>query len=173
MLLYCVHKSGIGYVVDDFICDGTAEETVRTIKQREMGKKPYMRIIDPLSKSADMITRKTLFAELYRLGLDDTAFKIASKDIHGGIIRMRDAFASGKLFICDSATITTIQLENWIWNEKKKHLEFTTGKSQTPIKNDDDMPENLYRILLLDAKWVNPNNYISDGDMVYNHYATA
>ena len=70
----------------------------------------------------------------------------ATKDKEGGIAMIEDLLWTENempaLFFSNKLRVTIPQIEGWMYDEKGK-----------PLKEEDDMPENLYRIILQDTQY--------------------
>jgi hypothetical protein len=126
-----------------FICD----EIVR--KLRGMGCRVSTLIIDPLAKgdpNSDL-HEESVYEKManYLVGYG-YALSTASKDKEGGISIIRDYLMTENeipaLFFLDDLRWTTYEVEGWMYD-----------KSGKPSKEEDDMCENLYRLMLLGTQW--------------------
>lgn len=109
-------------------------------------------IIDPLAKSDTnnedaSSTFDKVDAVLANYGyILDTA----SKDKISGIIMLKELLLGPNklpsLFILPDLPRTIVEIEGWMYDDKGDDI----GK---PQKVDDDFPENLYRLALLDTQW--------------------
>lgn len=103
-------------------------------------------VIDPLAKSDDN-NPNTTFGKI-----EDVLFKYgyiletATKDKESGILEINKGLMGPNkipsLFIFRDLVRTIMEMEGWMYDDKK-----------VPIKEDDHMMENLYRILLLDPQY--------------------
>lgn len=107
-------------------------------------------IIDPLSKgdsNQDNTTFDKIAEILMRNGM---ILRVASKDKDSGIIEVKNQLKGPNnepsLFFFDDLTRTVMEIQGYMYEDKGERM----GK---PIKEDDDMMENLYRLSLLDTRW--------------------
>lgn len=109
-------------------------------------------VCDPLAKG-DKNEENTTFDRIDRvLNRHGMVLETATKDKDSGIITINEHLKGPNkkpsLFFFPDLKMTISQLEGWMWDEDAlKRGEF---KAQ---KKDDDFPENLYRILLLDTEY--------------------
>ena len=108
-------------------------------------------IIDPLAKgdsNQDLTTFETIARILAR---HDMMLEVASKDKENGILFIRDHLKGPNnmpsLFFFDDLVRTIMELEGWLYDDSGK-----------PKKVDDHMCENLYRTILLDTKYYDPED---------------
>lgn len=160
VLFIATHPYGKRYVCFEIWDngDGTyiAEEAMRIVSRFNLRVNRVL--IDPLSKSdanSDE-TGNTTFDKinmvLMRHGL---VLEVATKDKTSGILEINNHLKGPNnepsLFFFDDLVITIRQVEGWVYEDKGDNV----GK---PSKVDDDMPENLYRLLLLDTKYEPPDD---------------
>lgn len=156
VLFVATQPDGKRYVCFE-ICengDGTqiAEEAMRLVSRYRLRVNRVL--IDPLSKSdanADQTGNTTydkINQVLMRYGL---VLEVATKDKVSGILEINNHLKGPNnepsLFFFDDLVVTIRQVEGWVYEDKGDDK----GK---PKKVDDDMPENLYRLLLLDTQYV-------------------
>ena len=140
---------------DRYICDeiweygdGTAlgDEIVRKVNQNSYRVNRI--VIDPLSKG-DSNNEETTYQKVFNsLAAYDLPLEVATKDLMGGILSVKDHLKGpnnrSSLFLLDNCIRTLFEIEGYMWDKK-------TGK---PLDVDDHMMENLYRICLLNTKYV-------------------
>ena len=121
-------------------------------------------IIDPLSK-ADSNEENTTFEKVARvLARYDILLETASKNKDAGILQVKEHLMGPNnepsLFIFDDLIYTIKEIESLMW--EKTDLADVEKASKT----EDDMMENLYRLILLDTVYVEPESEYSEG---YTH----
>jgi hypothetical protein len=142
---------------DRYICDeiwdngdGTwvGEEIVRRITRNSYRVNRI--IIDPLSKG-DQNNQETTYQKIFTvLARHGFTLETASKDKDAGILEvkkhLRGPNNKPSIFLLDNCMRTLMEIEGYLWNKD-------TNK---PLDKDDHMLENLYRICLLNTKYVEP-----------------
>jgi len=142
------------YVCDEICQHGSgkviAEEIIRkiTANMYRVGRI----IIDPLAK-ADSNNPQSTFEQIQQvLWAYGHFLETASKDKDSGIITTKDHLLGPNrepsMWIFNDLRRTLFEIEGWMYDSN-------TGK---PMKEDDDMMENLYRIMLLDTQWFPPHD---------------
>jgi len=109
-------------------------------------------ICDPLAKG-DSNNENTTYDKMKLIfARHGYILETASKDKQSGIIEinnhLRGPNKEPSIFFFRDLVRTIHDIEGWIYDED----------TQKPQKVDDDMCENLYRILLLDTKYVDPED---------------
>ena len=106
-------------------------------------------VIDPLAKgdANNPQTNFDIIAEiLMRYGI---VLETATKDKEHGILEIKNHLKGPNnqpsIWFFDDLPRTIYEIEGWMWD-----------KDQKAAKVDDDMMENLYRLLLLGTKWSEP-----------------
>jgi hypothetical protein len=110
-------------------------------------------IIDPLSKGDDQNDENTTFRKIQKkLWRHEIPLQVATKDISSGIVTVKDHLLGPNnkpsLFIFDDCVRVLYEIEGYMWDKE----------TQKPLKENDDMMENLYRLLLLDTQYVDPED---------------
>jgi len=129
--------------------DGTqiGEAIVRKVNQNSYRVNRV--VIDPLSKG-DSNNPETTYQKVFNvLAAHDMLLETATKDLEAGILSVK-AHLRGpnnlpSLFLLDNCRNALREIEGYMWNK---------NKPGSPLDKDDHMMENLYRICLLDTKWV-------------------
>ncbi len=138
-----------------YICDeiwengnGTqiAESIVRKVSQNKYRVNRV--IIDPLSKG-DSNNEETTYDKVWNtLATHDILLETATKDLDAGILSVKDHLKGPNnepsIFLMDNCRNTLREIEGYMWNKD-------SGK---PVDKDDHFMENLYRICLLDTKYI-------------------
>ena len=127
--------------------DGTwvGEQIIRIITRNAL--RVGRIICDPLAKG-DSNNDNTTFDKIDAV-LDKHGYylRTASKDKNSGIIEINNHLEGPNkqpsLFIFNDLVRTVKEIESWMWDEE----------TQKAKKENDDMMENLYRILLEDTQW--------------------
>lgn len=140
------------YVVDEIWQhgDGTwvAEQIIRRVKKANYRVGSI--ICDPLAKG-DANNENTTFDKIDKvLAQHGYYLQVASKDKQSGIIELNNHLMGPNnepsLFIFNDLVRTVYEIEGWQYDKE----------TQKPAKSDDDMMENLYRILLLNTIYEPP-----------------
>ncbi len=127
-----------------------AENIIRCVKQNNYRVNRI--IIDPLAKG-DRNNPNTTFDKialiLMRYGY---LLETASKDRQSGIIEVKNHLVGPNkkpsIFMFDDLVRTLFEMEGYMYDED----------TQKPRDKDDHMMENLYRLLLLDTRYVEPED---------------
>ena len=157
VLLVATNEKNDRYVIDEIWehgdGDAIADEVIRRIFRNAY--RVGDAIIDPLSKSTGeaQFDEDSTFRKIQKkLWQHDIPLKVASKDKNSGILAVKDHLLGPNnepsLFVFDDCIRFIYEIEGYMWDEK-------TGK---PKDKDDHMLENLYRILLLDTRYVEPDD---------------
>lgn len=119
-------------------------------------------VVDPLAKgdsNQDTTTYEIIDRILMRHGM---YLEVASKDKDNGILIIKDHLEGPNkkpsLFFFNDLIRTIYEIEGWMWDEE----------TQKAKKQDDHMCENLYRTLLLDTRYCDPEDEMDDS--VYSRY---
>lgn len=107
-------------------------------------------ICDPLAKG-DSNNENTTYDKIKnKLLAHDLILSTASKDKDSGIIEINEHLLGPNrmpsLFIFDHCRRTIFEAESWMYDDDGK-----------PAKEDDDFMENLYRLLLLNTQYYDPD----------------
>ena len=138
--------------------DTIADEIYRVVKRDHL--RIHRIITDPLCKS-DKNNENTVFERINR-GLNKYGFYLetANKSKEDGIATIKSHLETingdAALFIFRNLGTSVNQLINWMRDEKG-----------IPIKDNDDTGENLYRLMLLNTQYSDPDEeeeYISRGE---------
>jgi hypothetical protein len=143
------------YAVDEILEHGDGDYLADEIL-RKVARNKYRVgniIIDPLSKGDDQNDEKTTYNKINKkLFLHNYFLQLASKDISSGILAVKEHLLGPNkkpsLFFFEDLIRTLYEIEGYMWDKE-------TGK---PLKEKDDMMENLYRILLLDTQYTDPED---------------
>lgn len=181
VLFIVVDRKGTMYIVDELFVDCDAPDLVDMIKLKCNGKRPEAILIDPLAYAPDPSTKSNLAYDLMNYGLNDPQIIPASKNKTRGILRCRqllapalfDADASPRpgVYVTDNCTRFRYEITRYAWDDWKKHDRNTKGEKQDPIKKDDHLMEDWYRLVLHEPQWVDTLAdlaYASD-DYDYEH----
>ena len=156
VLFMAVDKRGFKWVIDEIWLHGSwkviGEEVIRRIKRNEY--RVGTLIIDPLSKGDEQsdLHEESVYFKMQQLfstyGYD---LYTASKDKEGGIHMVNDLLMTENempaLFFRNNLKRTIMEIEGYM-------IDPSTGR---PSKENDDMMENLYRLVLLGTEWHEPN----------------
>lgn len=149
------------YICDEIwdFGDGTwvAEQIIRKINKNNYRVNRI--IIDPLSKG-DSNNPETTYEKIYNiLAKYGYHLEVATKDKDAGILEIKNHLKGPNnrpsMFMFDTCVRTLYEIEGWMWDKE-------TNK---PMKKDDHMMENLYRICLLNTQYY-------DIDKTYDRYSS-
>ena len=153
-ILFCATApNGYRYIVDEVWENGdgkwVGEQIIRMIQKRCY--KVNRIIIDPLSK-ADGNNESTVFEKVQKVLYHYGYFlETASKDKTSGILLVKEHFKGANnmtsLFIFNRCVRFFFEVEGYMYDKD----------TQKPVDKDDHMMENLYRLLLLNTVYSDPN----------------
>lgn len=111
--------------------------------------------VDPIAYIEDPIDGGTMAIEFEKYGV---YVEKASKDLAGGILKVKDGLANKGLVFTPGAARTLWEIQRYAWNDE----------DDKPIDADDHMMENLRRIELGEPRWVDVKgrNSYPIGDIV-------
>ena len=152
------------YLVDEIHDHGNwktiGEDIIRKLKK--YGCRVNIIEIDPLAKgdAQSDLAGESVFDKLMVLFLAyGYVLQTASKDKENGIVMVNDLLFTQNempaLFVFDDLKVTPQQMEDWMYDKE-------TGK---PSKDDDDMVENLYRLVLLGTQYSPPGDEDDEWEM--------
>lgn len=152
VLFIAISPHGYKYICDEIWDNYNAEELAdQILKKIKSGMYRVNRmIIDPLSKG-DRNNEHTVFDRIdCRLAAYGYGLETASKDKSQGIGLITSHLISENkeptLFFFHDLRRTVYEMEGWMWDED----------TQKPQDKDDHMMENLYRLLLLNTIYTEP-----------------
>jgi len=153
-------KWGIQEIWEHGNAEWIAEQIVRTV--RRYSYRVNRVIIDPLSKG-DKNEINTSFDRIARVLMrHDMVLETAGKDKSSGIIQVKKYLKGPNdepsLFFYDDLVNTIREVEGYMWDED----------TQKPRDKDDHFMENLYRLILLDTKYVEPDEFEEEDSIVAN-----
>ena len=113
-------------------------------------------VIDPLAKG-DGNNDETMYEVIASILMRyDMVLETATKDKEQGILEIKNHLMGPNkkpsLFFFDDMVRTIYEIEGWMWDKE----------TQKASKEDDDMMENLYRLLLLNTQWSPPYEYMDE-----------
>jgi len=156
VLFRAIDSRNFHYIIDEIWEHGSwkaiGEKIVRKIKH--YGLRVNNIIIDPLAKgdkNSDL-HEESVYDKLYDLfSAYGYSLSVACKDKEGGIYTINDLLMTENempaLFFYDRLRRTIMEIEGWMYDEKGK-----------PVKDTDDMMENLYRLCLLNTIYEEPDD---------------
>lgn len=127
----------------------------------------WITLIDPLSATVDLSSGTCTAHLLEEYGIRD--LEKGSKDLQLRVKVMREWCAKDRLFVSEGCEEVLWELSAWRFKKEKSD---TAKKAyNTPMDRDNDMLEALGRIMVLDPKWIWPQNrnYLSRSD-VFGRY---
>ena len=157
-LFICARRDGLLFVVDELFTRTTgAKELVEFIQAKQMGKTANVILIDPLALTPDPSTGSCLAWDLAEAGLVPVPIE-ATKDKARGIIKVREALSDKHIFVNRELKNFRYEITHYVWDNWTKSTAGKKGEKQKPIDRADHAMENLYRLMLLDPRWVPPYN---------------
>lgn len=140
------------YVYDEIFLSCLMSELVVEIKRVLHGGEPTVPgLIDPLASTPNRVTDITPLDEVLRLGL---AVMPATKDPYNGILRVKDELKLRRrdglpnMIFAPHLRRTLMEISRgYIWD----------GETNKPVKDKDDMMENLYRLCLQGLAYIEPS----------------
>lgn len=171
-LFLVARRDGMLFVVDEMFEEHNAQGLADRILEKCAGRRPEIILIDPLANTPDPSSGSCLTYDLIDAGLNDPMPMAAPRNKSHGIMKVRDALRPNdagvpRLLITDNCTRFRYEITHWAWDEWRKDVRNTKGDKQKPIDKDDHMLENLYRIALLEPRWVPEGVDIVDDDNVH------
>jgi len=161
VLFLATSPQGITYVYAELWQPMLLEEEVREIRRVLNGHVPLPGYVDPLASTPNKLTETTAMDEYRRLGL---AVMPATKDPVNGIravkanLKARDKHGNPVLVFNPALKRTLFEISRgFIWD----------GDQNKPVKENDDMMENLYRLCLQGLQYVEP---VKDSDYTESGY---
>lgn len=152
-ILFCATDThNFKYLCDEIWDNGNADwiadKIIKMVHKRKYRVNKI--IIDPLSKG-DGNNEYTMFETIEnKLFAQGIILETATKDKDQGIIEIKEHLRGpngmASCFVFNDLVRTIYEAEGWMWDEK----------TQKASKNDDDMMENLYRIMLLGTEYSSP-----------------
>lgn len=151
VLFLATDPRGYKWVVDEIWEHGSwkaiGEMIIRTVKRNNY--RVNIIAIDPLSKGDTQsdLNEESVYEKMLSLFMSyGYTLRTACKDKDGGIIMVKDLLMTENempaLFFFDDLKRTVYEIEGYMYDDNGK-----------PLKEDDDMMENLYRAVLLDTKY--------------------
>lgn len=159
VLFLVARRDGLLFVVDEIYKDCKAPELAKEILDKCRGKIPEVILIDPLANTPDPSSKSCLTYDLIDDGLNNPMPIPASKNKAHGILKVREALsptgAQDKplLYVTENCTRFRYEITHYAWDEWRKDTRNIKGEKQDPIKKDDHMMENLYRLILFGPEW--------------------
>jgi hypothetical protein len=113
-------------------------------------------VIDPLAKG-DSNNPQSVYEKVASILLNKGyVLEVATKDKAQGILEVKKHLMGPNkkpsIFFFNDLIRTIFEIEGYMWDEE----------TQKCVDKDDHMLENLYRILLLNTKWVEADDYASN-----------
>ena len=139
------------YVYEEIWSSCLMSELVADIKRvLHGGESTVPGLIDPLASTPNRVTDITPLDEVLRLGLPVLP---ATKDPHNGILRVKEILSKrdrvGRPMIVFNAALPRTLMEisrGFVWD----------GETNKPVKKNDDMMEDFYRLCLQGLDYVEP-----------------
>lgn len=153
VMFIATSPQGMNYVYAELWTDVLMNELVDEIRCVLRGRESTIPgLIDPLASTPNRVTDLTAIDEILRLGLPVMP---ATKDPHNGILKVKQLLASrdrtGQPLIVFNGNLPRTLFEisrGFVWD----------GDKQKPVKNNDDMMENFYRLCLQGLDYIEPSD---------------
>jgi len=145
------------YVVDEIFIKGVVSEVANAIKQKrdDYRYQPAIAtIIDPIAVAEDPISKTSILNEFMAHGV---FCQSGSKDRNRGIQLLKADLKIGEdeqkagIYILENCRRTIHEFGHYVWDDFKKKV---SGQKDIPKKTDDDMLENIHRILISGARYI-------------------
>lgn len=148
VLFIATAPNGLSFVYDEVWEPGLIREVAEWIKSRMVGREAQDSVIDPIANTPDPINGRTMKEEFLA---HDIMVTEAVRDPSFGILKVKELLrarhnGSPTLLFSPDCIRTIWEFDHFLWDPK-------TGK---PIKINDDMLENLYRLALKDLTYIAP-----------------
>ena len=158
VLFMVARRDGLVFVVDELFAELDAAGLASAILDKCRGKVPEVILIDPLAYTPDPSSKSCLTYDLIEAGLNNPAPIPAPRDKSHGILKVRQALRGEEgrgptLYVTSNCTRFRYEITHWAWDEWRKDVRNTKGEKQEPVKKDDHMLENLYRLVLFGPEW--------------------
>jgi len=149
------------YIVDEIFTEGLISDIAEAIKskRKQLGYQPTAQtIIDPMAVEPDTITKTSIIDEFMKHGI---YCQTGSKDRNRGIqlmkehLTIRETDSKAGLYVMESCRRTIQEFGHYIWDEHSTRQARTRSDiKEIPKKMYDDMLENIHRLLILGARYV-------------------
>ncbi len=142
-VLFCaVAPTGQRFYFTDIFKHCSIEELCRDVRGVVGGKNVTAIRIDPLAYVNDPITETNMANEFWRCGV---FVEKATKALAQGILKVQAELAKpNNIFFSPECRRTLWEIQRYAWDEKENK----------PIDKDDHMMENLYRLELMEPRFV-------------------
>lgn len=145
VLLATVSPHGVRVYFDDIFKHCTIEDLAAEIRSRTDGYYVPIARMDPLGFIKDPITDSCFADELAKCRV---YVEKATKDLHGGIIKVKSELAKENgIRFTPTCKRTLWEIQRYCWDQRPDHL-------NKPVDKDDHMVENLYRLELEGMRWL-------------------
>jgi len=161
--IMAVSEDDTKYIVDEIWSKNLIEDIARAIlqKRKDYNYIPRFTLIDALAVTPDPITGTTIKDEFTRASEGKIVPQVGSKDRSRGIdllkkeLAVKNADKAG-IYIMENCERTLYEFGHYIW-KSPEDIENVKGKDE-PEKIYDDMLENIHRILIAGAKYIEPKD---------------
>lgn len=152
-LISMVDKKGRLTIIDELFVTVLIPEFCELLKSRFLywGIEPNQVIIDPLAFEPDPRDGLTWADDFMDAGIFCTP---APKRKAAGILKTNQSFKSGNLVIASNCERTIWELQNYLYREPTAQYHIDSEK---PIDKDDHAVECLYRLVLIEPTYTDPN----------------
>lgn len=158
-----VAPDGTKYAFDEIFLKGLIKDVSAAIlqKRKDYGyQRPVFTIIDPIAVAKDPISGSTVKEE-FKKASDNQILPIeGSKDRDRGIQLMKQVLkvedGRAGIYVTDNCRRTLYEFGHYIWDDNA--MKRTGIQKEIPRKTNDDMLENLHRILITGARYIEPKD---------------
>ncbi|MEM5807066.1 MAG: phage terminase large subunit [Candidatus Aenigmatarchaeota archaeon] len=137
------------YVFDEIYETNQLPENIVFLIKRKIEKwqieKVWQFLIDPAALQREMVSKKTLFNEYRKLGLNVIA---ADRNLQMGIIKVNKAFENNKIIINFTLTNLIREIEEYVWEEPKKVIEEGYNAPEKPKDKNNHLCDCLRYIVM-------------------------
>lgn len=169
ILWIAVDKNGTKFVIDELYMNGSQEELVAMINEKDSKYRMEGRLLEPGAWNEDQHTGFCLARELEdKFGLD---YEPGSKRREDAVGRIKSALnyvvqngtmlKAPELYFFNTCTRTIWEMTHWQWQEWAGRTAELKDPKEKPQDVNDHMIEDLGRLLLADFGWIEPQIYFT------------
>ncbi|RKZ07376.1 hypothetical protein DRQ05_03195 [bacterium] len=145
------------WVYDEFYEHALVPEVCKAIKEKTMGRKIALAIIDVNAATPDAITGKSAKTEYWQHGIYVVPAKKGKGSVLEGIAKVRDYFVKGKLKIFSNCRETIRQIEIYRWAEYSTKMRDRHDPKEAPLKKEDHLCDSLRMLVHAEPKYRPPS----------------
>ena len=161
--IMAIAPDGTKYIVDEIFIEGVVKDIAEAIKQKRQQLKyqpALATIIDPIAVAEDPISKTTVLNEFMKYGI---FCQSGSKDRNRGIqllkheLTIRETDSKAGLYVLENCRRTIHEFSHYIWDEHStKKARTTSSIKEVPRATDNDMLENIHRMLIAGFRYREP-----------------